>query len=80
MSEYRILFQMTVDPSGIGFDLDVPLEVVIGSVPFVSVAEQYGFSAQQQSIEPPPSDAPVGLYVDPATSHTPGLTVPNLRK
>lgn len=54
-----------MDPSGIGFDLDVPLEVVIGSIPFASVAQQYGFNIPA-SIEPAPSGAPTGLYTDTA--------------
>ena len=74
-----LIFQMTVDPSGIGFDLNVPVEVVIGSIPFSSIAQQYGFNVQQ-TIEPPPPGAPEGLYSDPNAGQAPGVSMPNMRK
>ena len=69
--------QIVVDPSGLGFDLEVPVEVVIGSVPFNSVAQQYGMD---QSIEPPPTDNPIGLYMETSTGHAPNPTLPSVRK
>ena len=73
-----LVFQITVDPSGLGFDLDVPIEVVIGSIPFASVAQQYGFSVQPPAIPPAPG-APDTLYTDSSTGQAPGLTMPNMR-
>ena len=32
---------MNVDPSGIGFDLEVPLPVVIGTIPLRQIVEMY---------------------------------------
>ena len=75
---YDVIFQITVDPSGIGFDLDVPVEVVIGSIPLASVAQQYGFNIQQPAIPSAPG-APEGLYTDPTAGQTPGLAMPNMR-
>ena len=66
-----ISFQLTVDPSGVGFDLDVPLQVVIGSIPLASIAQQYGLNIPT-TIEPPPAGAPAGLYGD--------ASLPNIRK
>ena len=69
-----------MDPSGIGFDLDVPLEVVIGSIPFARIAQQYGEVITQQPTAPPPPGAPEGLYTSSNIGQTPGLAMPNLRK
>ena len=69
-----------MDPSGIGFDLDVPLEVVIGSIPFARVAQQYGEVITQQPTAPPSLEAPDGLYTSSKTGEVPGITMPNLRK
>ena len=66
-----LYFQVTADPSGIGFDLDVPVEVVIGSIPLASIAQQYGLNIPT-TIEPPPAGAPAGLYGD--------ASLPNIRK
>ncbi|XP_045216627.2 arrestin domain-containing protein 3-like [Mercenaria mercenaria] len=58
---------IVADPSGVGFDLEVPVEVVIGSIPLASVAEQHGFSLPTQTqfdVPPPPVGAPQGLYAD----------------
>ena len=68
---------MVVDPSGLGFDLEVPVEVVIGSVPFKSVAQQYGMD---QSIDPPPTDAPTGLYTETSTGQFLNPLLPSVRK
>ena len=68
---------MVVDPSGLGFDLEVPVEVVIGSIPFKSVAQQYGMD---QSIEPPPTVNPTGLYMETSTGQAPNPTLPSVRK
>lgn len=75
--DIRYLVMITVDPSGIGFDLDVPVEVVIGSIPLASIAQQYGVNIPQ-TIAPPPAGAPAGLYTDPSSNQTPGLAMPNL--
>ena len=60
-----------MDPSGIGFDLNVPVEVVIGSIPLASIAQQYGLNIPS-TIEPPPPGAPAGLYGD--------ASLPNIRE
>lgn len=75
--DIRYLAMMTVDPSGIGFDLNVPVEVVIGSIPFSSIAQQYGYNVQQ-TIAPPPPGAPEGLYSDPNAGQAPGVSMPNM--
>ena len=68
---------MVADPSGLGFDLEVPVEIVIGSVPFKSVAQQYGMD---QYIEPLPTDNPTGLYTETSTSQAPNPLLPSVRK
>ena len=60
-----------MDPSGIGFDLDVPVEVVIGSIPLASIAQENGLNIPT-TVQPPPPGAPAGLYG--------GASLPNIRK
>lgn len=58
-------FQMVVDPSGPSFDLYVPLEVVIGSIPLAEIAQQHGMSLPPLASKgQPPSGAPQGLYTE----------------
>ncbi|XP_045187225.2 arrestin domain-containing protein 3-like isoform X2 [Mercenaria mercenaria] len=63
--DIRYYVMITVDPSGAGFDLNVPLEVVIGSIPLSSIAEQHGMVLPQQPqatlLQPSPG-APKGIY------------------
>ncbi|XP_050403329.2 arrestin domain-containing protein 3-like [Patella vulgata] len=47
---------LNVDPSGIGFDLVVPINILIGSIPLQSVARQYG--------PPPPLPLPPTDYTN----------------
>ena len=60
-----------MDPSGIGFDLDVPVEVIIGSIPLAGIAQEYGLNIPT-TVEPPAPGAPAGLYGD--------ASLPNIRK
>ncbi|XP_060557997.1 arrestin domain-containing protein 3-like [Ruditapes philippinarum] len=65
--DIRYYLMMNVDPSGLGFDLNVPVEVVIGSIPLASIAQQHGMtvpSAPSQPLPPLPPGAPQGLYSD----------------
>ncbi|WAR00288.1 ARRD3-like protein [Mya arenaria] len=73
--DIRYFVNVTVDPSGLGFDLHVPVEIVIGSIPLRNIAQQHGFAlppAQQpiQDLQPRPEmpppyvGAPKGLYSD----------------
>ncbi|XP_045216632.2 arrestin domain-containing protein 3-like isoform X2 [Mercenaria mercenaria] len=39
--DIRYYMMITVDPSGLGFELNVPVEVVVGSIPVVSIAQQH---------------------------------------
>ncbi|XP_045216633.2 arrestin domain-containing protein 3-like [Mercenaria mercenaria] len=70
--DIRYYMTMTVDPSGLGFDLNVPVEVVVGSIPLASIAQQHGMTLppppppQDPSLPPPPPGAPQGLYTDSA--------------
>ena len=65
-----IWLQMSVEPSGLGFGLHVPVEVVIGSIPLNAIAQQYGMTLPppppqpDPSLPPPPPGAPQGLYSD----------------
>ena len=72
------LLQMTVDPSGVGFDLEVPIEVIIGSIPFISVAQRYGFNVQTQVIESPPPGNTDSSNINVAIENTRSLTEPNI--
>lgn len=53
------------------YDLDILFEVVIGSIPFASIAQQYG-SNIPAAIEPAPSGAHTGLNMD--------TSMPRMRK
>ncbi|BFZ02490.1 hypothetical protein BsWGS_05529 [Bradybaena similaris] len=39
--DVRYILQLNVDPSGPSFDLEVPLEILIGTIPLMSVVQQY---------------------------------------
>ncbi|XP_060557998.1 arrestin domain-containing protein 3-like [Ruditapes philippinarum] len=60
--------EIIADPSGPGFDLEVPVEIIIGSIPLTSVAEQHGLSLSTQepmSVSlPQPGNSLRGLYTD----------------
>ncbi|KAL4228949.1 hypothetical protein ACF0H5_011989 [Mactra antiquata] len=77
--DIKYFLNIVVDPSGIGFALNVPVEVVIGSIPLATIAQQHGFvlptaptaPLPQQGLNPNPkpafplqSAAPSGLYGD----------------
>ena len=38
---HDLYLQLNVDPSGPALDLEIPLEVVIGTIPLMSVVQQY---------------------------------------
>ena len=52
--------ELSVDPSGIGFDLDVPVNITIGTIPLrqqyehINYQEVPGASAPPEGTEPPP--------------------------
>ena len=52
--------------------------MVIGSIPFTRIAQQYGEVITQQPTAPP--QAPDGLYNSSKTGEAPGVAMPNLRK
>lgn len=72
--DIRYYLAIIVDPSGLGFDLYVPLEVVIGSIPLASIAQLHGLTLPSAppppypgpGAEAPPLGAPEGLYSDKA--------------
>ncbi|BFZ02476.1 hypothetical protein BsWGS_05515 [Bradybaena similaris] len=39
--DVRYILQLNVDPSGPSFDLEVPLEILIGTIPLMSVVQQH---------------------------------------
>ncbi|KAL3866418.1 hypothetical protein ACJMK2_043719 [Sinanodonta woodiana] len=45
--EIQYYVMIIVDPSGPSFDLEVPLEVTIGSIPLVTVAQMYGIPSKE---------------------------------
>lgn len=57
----NLLIQITVTPSGPASDLNVPVEIVIGSIPLASIAQQHGLVLPQA---PPAQGTSVGLYND----------------
>ncbi|KAH3783929.1 arrestin domain-containing protein 3-like [Dreissena polymorpha] len=70
--DIRYYVEITVNPSGPSFDLHVPVEVVIGSIPLRSVAQQHGLALPDRQaptasfanlLLQPPSNlgAPAGL-------------------
>ncbi|BFZ02494.1 hypothetical protein BsWGS_05532 [Bradybaena similaris] len=67
--DIRYILQLNVDPSGPAFDLEVPLEIVIGTIPLISVVQQYppmpslpsaGFDNWISPSAPSPDAAPAG--------------------
>ena len=73
-----VCVQLNVDPSGAHTDLEVPLEIIIGTIPLRQVVEQYpprpaptpafaGFGPPQAGY-PPPAAAP---YPGPGTMYPP---------
>ena len=62
----NLVFQLNVDPSGPALDLEVPLEIIIGTIPLRQVVEQ--FPPHPASIQPPP---PAGYSVPPGTMYPP---------
>ena len=54
-------FQATIDPSGPALDLDVPMDIVIGTIPLRNVMASYcnflpGMQPTAPAIEPPNPD------------------------
>ena len=62
----NFLFQLNVDPSGPALDLEVPLEIIIGTIPLRQVVEQ--FPPHPAAIQPP---AQAGYGVPPGTMYPP---------
>ena len=88
--------QLNVDPSGPALDLEVPLEVIIGTIPLRQVVEQYpprpavyGTTPQAGygfgTTHPPPEGAtapypPLDPSAPPAGPVMPPNSIPNLRE
>lgn len=56
---FHCLPQLEVDPAGPAFDLEVPLEIIIGTIPLRQIVQQY----YPQAVQPPapqPSAPPAG--------------------
>lgn len=56
---FPCLPQLEVDPAGPAFDLEVPLEIIIGTIPLRQIVQQYYPQAVQPSA-PQPSAPPAG--------------------
>ncbi|XP_013417446.1 arrestin domain-containing protein 3 [Lingula anatina] len=71
---------IVVDPSGPAFDLEVPLEILVGTVPLRTTYPQYGFGANYNTVyssnQPPPplpvqpSAPPTDAAVPPPPSYS----------
>ncbi|WAR01022.1 ARRD3-like protein [Mya arenaria] len=60
--DIRYILQLEVDPAGPGFDLEVPLEVIVGTIPLRQVVQQY-YPMPQPTLSPPsapPLSQPAG--------------------
>ncbi|XP_045216784.2 arrestin domain-containing protein 3-like isoform X3 [Mercenaria mercenaria] len=55
--DIRYILQLEVDPSGPAFDLEVPLEVIIGTIPLRQVVQRY-YPQWQPSTQPLQPSAP----------------------
>lgn len=73
--------QLNVDPSGVGLDLEVPLEVIIGTIPLASVVQQY------PPMQPSTSFGFAGNFPEPSAPsaevlypEAPPTGIPNLRE
>ena len=62
----NLVFQLNVDPSGPALDLEVPLEIIIGTIPLLQVVEK--FPPHPASIQPPPQ---AGYGGPPGTMYPP---------
>ena len=94
---YRVVhfaFQLNVDPSGPALDLEVPLEIIIGTIPLRQVVEQFpphpaaiqlppqeGFGVPPGTMYPPPEGASAPYPpLDPSAPSMPPSSIPNLRE
>ncbi|KAK6180227.1 hypothetical protein SNE40_012419 [Patella caerulea] len=59
---------LNVDPSGLGLDLVVPIDILIGSIPLHAVAQQYG---------PPPPLSGTSIPMQPSAPSNMGLPPPS---
>ncbi|KAJ8304271.1 hypothetical protein KUTeg_017854 [Tegillarca granosa] len=74
--KYMVVFN--VDPSGPAFDLLVPVDVTIGTIPLRQTLQQYGFQVPPAP-HPPPS-APTLDYNDPTIAAPPNVAMPGMRR
>ncbi|XP_059165745.1 arrestin domain-containing protein 17-like [Physella acuta] len=83
--DIRYVLQLNVDPSGPGLDLEVPFEIIIGSIPLMSVVEMYPpMSPPPQIMDRmyawgtvPTAPATEDLYPYPPPSGIPNLPPPS---
>ncbi|ESP05157.1 hypothetical protein LOTGIDRAFT_227836 [Lottia gigantea] len=68
--DIKYMITMNVDPTGIGFDLSVPLEILIGTIPLQSVMQQYGFSSDAQGFTQPSTNT-TSIPIEPSAPDMP---------
>ncbi|CAG5135197.1 unnamed protein product [Candidula unifasciata] len=72
--DVRYVLQLNVDPSGPSFDLEVPLEILIGTIPLMSVVQQF----RPMSPLPPPGYSPSAPPAEGAFPDAPPTGIPNM--
>ncbi|CAL1533646.1 unnamed protein product [Lymnaea stagnalis] len=83
--DIHYILQLNVDPSGPALDLEIPLEIIIGTIPLRSVVDQYppmpplGFnSGNMYAWETSPTAPPAEMYYPlPPPSSLPNLAPPS---
>lgn len=80
MNVQSILSKLNVDPSGPSLDLEVPLEIIIGTIPLRQVVAQYPPRAPQPTVGfPLPTGATPSAPFEPMMPYSPPSSIPNLR-
>lgn len=77
--DIRYILQLNVDPAGPALDLEVPLEIIIGTIPLRQVVERY--PPRAPAVMPPPQAGyppPAGATAPPMEPSMPSANMPNL--
>ncbi|XP_025077865.1 uncharacterized protein LOC112554340 [Pomacea canaliculata] len=77
--DIKYILQLNVDPSGPSLDLEVPLEILIGTIPLRQVVAQYPPRAPQPTVGfPLPTGATPSAPFEPMMPYSPPSSIPNL--
>ena len=72
-SDVLLLLQLVVDPSGPAFDLEIPLEILVGTIPMRNVPS---FFATETFCAPPQYNLSWGMNQEEPIQNQPGPYMP----